>query len=145
MDPELTELQSTTLNPGFKNNDEFSGSFNITGNYTTQSLVITHTVTVPSGTDIADIVFQGRADGGFGISTGDPRPNDAWFKRGRVWARGDSTDGSGYSNHPVDFLLEASISGTTLTIKASSTRQYTGNLAITSETVQYKLIDYSVF
>jgi len=145
MGVDLTKLQSTTLNQSFKNNGIYTGSFNISGNYTSGSMQITQQIVLPANVVIADIIFQGRADGGFTFPTGDPRPNAAWFKRGRVYARGDSTDGSGYSNWPVDFIIGARINGNILTLTATSFRQYTGNLAITAEPVSFKVIDYSVF
>lgn len=141
---DLTKLQSTTTVPAFKNNDEFSGSFTIDGSYNSGSKVITKQITLPNGTDIADIIFQGRADGGFVIPTDDPRPNDAWFKRGVVYARVDDA-GAGYTNYPMPFLISASISGNTLTISATSFKQFIANLTITPEVVNYKIIDYSVF
>lgn len=145
MPVDLSKLQSTTLNQSFKNNAEYTGSFNISGNYTSSTMQVTRQIVLPANVVIADIVFQGRANGGFAFDTGEARPNAAWFKRGRVYARGDSTDGSGYSNWPVDFIIGALISGNVLTLTAISSRQYTGNLAITAEPVQYKVIDYSVF
>ncbi|MCA9325521.1 hypothetical protein KDA23_05675 [Candidatus Saccharibacteria bacterium] len=142
-DPDLTKLQSTTLNPAFKNNDEYTGSFNLTGTMSAGSKIITKTITLPDNVEIADILFKGRANGGFGIPTGDPRPNDAWFKRGAVWARTD--DSPSYVNYPMPFDISASISGDQLTITASAFKTFTANLTITSETVYYKVIDYSVF
>lgn len=142
--PDLTKLQSTSLVPGFKNNDEFTGSFTIDGTFFSGSKVITKTIELPNGTDIAEVIFQGRADGGFVIPTDDPRPNNAWFKRGVVWVRVDDA-GAGYTNYPQPFLISASISGNTLTLKATSIKQFVANLTITAEVVQYKIIDYSVF
>lgn len=143
-EPDLTKLQSTSLTPGFKNNDEYTGSFVIDGTFNTGSKIITKTITLPSGTDIADIMFQGRANGGFVIPTDDPRPNAAWFKQGRVWARVDDA-GAGYTNYPQPFLVYASISGNQLTLYAASFKQFVANLTISPETVNYKIVDYSVF
>ena len=143
MEPDLTKLQSTTLKPAFKNNDEFSGSFNLSGTFNSTSKLITKVIDLPDGTDIADIIFKGRANGGFAIPTGDPRDNDAWFKRGSVWARTD--DAPSYVNYPMPFRINASISGNQLTITAAAFKQFVANLTITSETVYYKIIDYSVF
>lgn len=143
MDPELDKLQSTTLKPAFKNNDEYTGSFNITGTMSAGSKIITKVIDLPDGTDIADVIFKGRADGGFGVPTGDPRPNGAWFKRGSVWARTD--DSPTYVNYPMPFRINASISGNQLIITAAAFKTFTANLTITSETVYYKIIDYSVF
>lgn len=144
MEPDLSKLHSTTIKPAFKNNDEFSGSFNISGTFNSTSKLITQVITVPDGTDIADIIFKGKADGGFAFSTGDPRPNDAWFKRGAVWARTDDS-GAGYTNYPMPFRINASISGNQLTITAAAFKTFIANLTITSEPVYYKIIDYSVF
>lgn len=142
---DITKLQSTTLQSTFKNNGVYSGSFTINGSYNTGTKQVVATIQLPNNVRDVDIIFQGRADGGFLFPTGDNRPNSAWFKRGRVWARGDSTDGSGYSNYPLDFYIGATISGDTLILTATSFRQFTGNLAITNEVVSYKVIDYSVF
>lgn len=139
---DLTKLQSTTQNQAFKNNDEFSGSFVIGGSFNTQTIQFAATINVPTGTDIADIMFQGRADGGFAFASGEPRPNAAWFKRGSVFVR---ADGDGLTNSPTAFLLSARIQGNTLIIIATSYKQFVANLYLTPETVQYKLVDYSVF
>ena len=144
MDPDLDKLQSTTLKPAFKNNDEFEGSFVLDGTFNSTSKLITKVITLPDDTDIADIIFRGRADGGFDFSTGDPRPNGAWFKRGSVWARTDDA-GAGYTNYPMPFRINASISGNQLTITAAAFKTFVANLTITSELVYYKIIDYSVF
>lgn len=144
MEPDLTKLQSTTLRPGFKNNDEYSGSFNISGSFSGTSKIITQSITLPTGTDIADVIFRGRADGGFDFPTDNPRPNSAWFKRGVVYARGDDA-GAGYVNTPVDFRVYASISGNQLILTAAAFKTYIANLSLTTETIYYKIIDYSVF
>lgn len=141
---DITKLQSITLLPGFKNNDEADGSFNISGSFSGGSKIITQQIQLPDNTDIADIIFKGRANGGFSIATDDPRDNNGWFKRGRVWVRGDD-GGAGYTNHPVPFQVYASISGNTLTLTAASFKTYDANLALTAETVYYKIVDYSVF
>lgn len=144
MEPDLTKLQSVTLKQGFKNNDEYSGSFTIGGTFYTGSKIFTKQIILPSDTDIADIIFQGRADGGFVIPTNDPRPNNAWFKRGLVYARVDDSS-VGYDNYPQPFAIGASISGNVITISATSFKQFVANLDITDEVIQYKVIDYSVF
>lgn len=141
---DLTRLQSTTLVPGFKNNDDYQGSFTISGAFPGQGIVLSKQIKLPSGTDIADIIFQGRADGGFAFPTDNPRPNSAWFKRGVVYARVDDPV-AGYSNYPQPFDIYASINGDILTIYASSYKQYVANLTITAEVINYKIIDYSVF
>ena len=143
-DLDLTKIQSTSLNQGFKNNDEFSGSFTIDGSFNGGSKIITKTITLPNDTDIADIIFKGRSDGGFAFSTDNPRPNGAWFKAGLVFVRGDDA-GAGYSNYPVPFRVYASISGNQLTLMAAAFKQFIANLTLTSETVEYKIVDYSVF
>lgn len=145
MTVDLTKLKSTSLVPAFKNNDESSGSFTLSGTWASSapSKILTKTIQLPSGTDIADVMFKGRADGGFSSPTNDPRDNDAWFKRGAVWAA--TNDGGSLNNYPTRFLLAASVADDVLTITATANRQYTGTLTITSETVYYKIIDYSVF
>lgn len=142
MGVDLTKLKSTTLVPGFKNNDEFSGSFAINGSFNSGTRVVTKTITLPDGTDEVDIIFKGRANGGFAIPTDEPRSNSAWFKRGSVFVR---ADGSGYNNFPMRFDISARIKDNILTIQATALKQFEANLSLTSETVQYKLIDYSVF
>lgn len=142
MNPDLTKLQSTSLVQSFKNNRIYSGSFTISGTWASGSIQIVHQVTLPANVTIADIIFQGRADGGFAIPTGNPRPNSAWFKRGVVNAR---VDMSGFNNQPQPFMIGARIDGNVLTITATAFRTYTGTLTISPEVVQYKVIDYSVF
>lgn len=144
MEPDITKLQSYSLDPAFKNNDEYDGSFVLSGSFSGDSKIITQDITLPTDSDIVDILFKGRADGGFGASTGDPRPNTSWFKRGAVWARTDDA-ASGYNNYGMPFYISASISGNILTINASAFKTFIANLTITSETVYYKIVDYSVF
>lgn len=143
-DLDLTKIQSTSLNPGFMNNDEYLGSFVINGSFSGGSKIITKTITLPTDTDIADIIFKGRSDGGFAFPTNNPRPNGAWFKAGVVYVRGDDA-GAGYNNWPVAFRVYASISGDQLTLVAASFKQFIANLTLTAETVSYKIVDYSVF
>jgi len=143
-DPDLTKLQSTSLNQGFKNNAEYTGSFVLSGSFSDGSKEITQSITLPANVVLADVLFQGRADGGFAIPTDDPRPNAAWFKRGNVWARTDDS-GAGYTNYPMPFILGARIEGNQLIISANAFKTFIANLTITSETVYYKVIDYSVF
>lgn len=142
MPVDLTKLQSTTLRQSFKNNGVYTGSFVISGTMTGSSMQITRQITLPANVSIADILFQGRADGGFDFPTGDPRPNSAWFKRGVVNVR---ANGSGYVNYPMPFIIGARIDGNILTLTATTFRQFTGNLTLTAETVNFKVIDYSVF
>lgn len=132
----LSELQ------GYKNNNIYTGSFNISGSYNGTSKVVNKTITLPSNVSNVDIVFKGRANGGFSVSTGDPRPNSSWFKRGAVWVRGS---GSGYTDTPLPFEISAKINGDKLTITAASYRQFFGSLSLKTESVSYRVVDYSSF
>lgn len=146
MEPDLSRLQSTTQQPGFRNTNEFSGDFQITGNAGGVANIITHTVDIGFVPILAEIVFQGPSDEDFEGFYGDvdERPTAAWFKRGRVWTEGNDA-GAGYTDYPTDWLLSAKLTGSILTVEASFFKTFTANLALTPITVYYKVIDYSVF
>lgn len=139
---DLTKLKSTSLAPAFKNNDESAGSFVIGGSFNTISKIVTKTISLPDGTDEVDIMFRGRADGGFSIPTNNPRDNDGWFKRGVVYVR---SDGGGLTNYPMPFNITARVKNNILTIEAVSFKQFVANMTLTDETVHYRVLDYSVF
>lgn len=139
---DLTKLQSYSETPSFKQNlDDVLGSFNISG--TVVSGVNTRTVVVnlDQAPEICDIEFFGRGEQGFSTPNNqtDPRPSSTWFKEGAIWVRGD---GGIYSNYPVPFTLSASFIGATLTITAICAIQFDATLTLTTEAVQYKIVDY---
>lgn len=136
------KLQSTTLLQSFKNNEVYSGEFIISGVMPEGAMQVTRVVLLPAHISIADIMFQGRADGGFDQPTGNPRPNEAWFRQGVVNVR---ASGAGYTNTPMPFILGARISDKTLVLTATAWRAFQGELYLTPEIVRYKIVDYSVF
>ena len=142
MSVDLTKLQMITANQGFKNNNVYTGSFTISGNFNSESINISQYISLPSGVDTFDVIFSGRSNGGFSYDTGNPRPNGAWFKSGVVNVR---ADGDRYSNYPIKFRINSSMSGNTLIISAVSYKDFTANLSLTPETVYYKVIDYSLY
>ena len=139
---DLTKLQSNYEYNAFKNNNERTGSFNITGTVSAVTTTLTTIVTLPFVPDLAEIMFQGQNDSfDFGL---EPRPSSAWFKRGYVYAPGTDVP-AGYTNIAVPFLLSGELSGNTLTIRAQTFKTFVASLVLTPITVQYKVVDYSVF
>lgn len=139
--PDLTKLSLYSNTPAFKNLNEYSGSFNISGSVTGGVNSRSTSITLPFSPQIADVRFYGRGDQGF--STGnflsDPRPSNTWFKEGNIFVRGDS---SLFSNYPTLWTINYEINGNTLIITAICVQQFIETLSLTTETVQFKIVDY---
>lgn len=142
---DLSRLILHSSYPAFKNKREYTGSVSISGTVVSGTNTRTFTVTLDEPVEIADVTFYGRAqqgmDGGIGIAdySFDPRPTGYWFYEGAVWVRGD---GTGYTNYPVPFIINSSISGNILTITATCVLQFSATLTLTAEMLQYKVVDY---
>lgn len=133
----LTKLIFHSNYPAFKNDAVYTGSFSLSGTTASGINDITETVPLDSAPDLLDVVFQGNSDATFDI-----RPDDAWFKKGRVWVRGD---GGAITNLPLPWDIGYYIDGSNLVIRARYVQTFTQALTMTAETVQYKVVDYSVF
>lgn len=124
----------------FKNNTEYTGSFNISGTFSGPAKIIAHSFSVDDPTDIIDVLFMGPEKDPYRYAPG----TGNWFKRGAVVTLGDDA-ANGYSDEPVPFFLDSSIDGTIVTLTARAAKTFVADLSLDTITVNYKLIDYSVF
>jgi len=118
----------------FKNNNFYSGTLTISGSTAGGVNTKTFTVNLAIDPDMTDIVFYGPSD------ASDPRPNDGWFKQGRVWV---PTNNAGGGN-PSAWTITSSIVGTVLTVTATYIQQFTTAETLTATDFYYRLVDYSV-
>jgi hypothetical protein len=134
---DLTKLVFHSAYPAFKNNTVYTGSFTISG--TTSAGVNTRTATIDlnQAPDLADIVFSGRS-----VQTYTNRPNNAWFKKGTVEVRGD---GGAFVDYATPWVITSRIVGSQIIVTATSVQTFTQALTLTSSTVNYRVVDYSVF
>lgn len=137
----LSRLILLSQKGAFKNNKIYTGSFNITG--TTGGGHNTRSFTVPleKVPDLVSAIFNGPTDTAFGS---DPRPGDAWFKKGYIWTLGTDA-GAGYVDYPVPWSVEITISGQNAIIKLTYIQQFVANLSLNSTPFYYRILDYSVF
>lgn len=135
--PNLNTLIWGSEYDSFKNNNIYTGSFNISGTATAGVNTQTYDVALSVIPDITDIVFNGPAD------SGDPRPNGGWFHSGVIRVRGD--DAPIYNNYSTLWKPYSSINGNIVTLSVYWVQQFTASLSLTSTTVSYRIIDYSVF
>lgn len=136
---DLTKLALHSSYSAFKNNDLATGSFSISG--TTSGGLNTRTETVNLGLtpDLADVIFSGRS------SPLNDRPSSAWFKNvGPVYVAGDNA-GEGYNDFDTTWLITYRIDGSNLVITAYYPQQFTASLTLQAETINYRVVDYSVF
>lgn len=129
----------------FKNNNIYTGSFTISGSTTGGTNTQTTIVNLSSNPDIIDIQFNGPANGNTSV---DPRPATAWFKNSdsysetnRVWV---PTNNAGGGN-PSGWAVYGTAVGSVLTITAVYVQEFTTSETLTSTSVSYRLVDYSVF
>lgn len=139
MSSDLTKVIIDTTRDAFKNNAIYTGTFAITGSTSggTNTRSFNITLTNP---DMTDVVFNGPTDSG----GSDPRPSGGWFKHGAVWVRGDNA-GAGYTNYQTPWVVNTSISGTTMTVGLIYVQQFSDALTLTSTNLSYRIVDYSVF
>lgn len=128
---DLTKLVFHSNYPAFKNNDETNGSLIISGTVDSGINIQSFTVSLGFTPDYADVIFNGPPDG-----TYDSRPSDAWFKEGAL-----AVPSTGPSD--ARFFISGSITGSTLTIKASYAQEFSGPDTLTPTTLYYKVVDYS--
>ena len=139
--PDLTKLQYHTGYNTFKNNSVYTGSYSITGTTVPGTNTRQFNISLARQPDIMDVIFNGATDTVF---ASDPRPAAGWYKKGAVWVRGDNA-GAGYTNYPTPWVVYTSLTGLTLTVTLLYSQQFTPALTLTPETLQYKIVDYSVF
>jgi hypothetical protein len=137
MSADLTKLTLHTGYPAFKNNRIYTGSFTISGTTSGGTNTRTATINLDEAPDLADIVFSGRS-----TETYTNRPNNYWFKQGTVEVRGD---GGAFTDYATPWVITSRISGSSIIITATCVQTFTQVLTLTSSTVQYRVVDYSVF
>lgn len=139
---DLTKLAIHSAYPAFKNNNVYTGSFTISGSATSGVNTQSTTIALPSAPDLIDIMFQGDSDTAFEGVYGDtdPRPDGGWFKKGAIWVNGNA----GF-DFPTAWIINYRISGNNVIVSATYTQTFTGTTTLTSETVNYRIVDYSVF
>lgn len=141
MEPDLTKLVSITTKNAFKNNNVYNGSVTVTGTTSAGLNELSFTVPLNAVPDLVSALFNGPTDT---IFSSDPRPGNAWFKKGFCWVLGNDIP-NGYIDYPVPFRVTMTISGANAIIKLSTVQQFTASLVLTSTTLYYRIIDYSVF
>ena len=139
---DLTKLAFHSSYPAFKNNTVYTGSFTISGSATSGVNTITTTVALSRTPDIVDILYQGDSDTAFeaGFGDVDPRPDAGWFRKGAVWANGNA----GF-DFPMPWTITYEIQGSNVVIKATYVQTFSATTTVTSETVYYRIVDYSIF
>jgi hypothetical protein len=138
---DLTKLILISEKSAFKNNAVYEDSVNITGNATAGLNVRDFTVPLDRVPDLLSFMVNGPTDTVYGS---DPRPGNAWFKKGYVWVLGTDA-GAGYIDYPVPWSVTVRIQGQNAIIHCEYVQQFIANLALTSTPLNYRIIDYSVF
>lgn len=118
----------------FKNNKLYTGSFQITGSIPPGATTNTFTKTLSQIPDMVAVVFNTTSTSSFYTT---PYPNTSWWKQGLV---ADDAGGLG-----ARWSISWKINGTTVTFTATTVNTTTTTYTSASPTVNYRLIDYSVF
>lgn len=135
---DVTKLLESSSNNAFKNNNVYTYTFTLSGSTSAGLNTETFTATLPTSPDMVDILFNGPTDTVYGT---DPRPSAGWFRQGYVWV---VTNNAGGGN-PSRWRVQATISGTTLTIIAQYVQQFTTSETLTSTNFSCRVIDFSIF
>lgn len=138
---DLTKLIFLSRNPAFKNNAVYESAVTVGGSTVPGLNTREFTIPLSRVPDLVSAMFNGPTDTVFGS---DPRPGNAWFKKGAIWVRGDNA-GAGYNNYPVPFTVMARISGQNAIIRLEYVQQFSDGLTLTPTNLSYRIIDYSVF
>ncbi len=138
---DLSKLVLLSEKGAFKNNNVYEGSFNITGLAVAGLNQVVFTVPLARVPDLVSALLNGPTDTVYGS---DPRPGNAWFKKGAIWVLGNDA-GAGYTNYPTPWIPEVTISGANAIIKLTYVQQFVANLSLTSTPFSYRILDYSVF
>lgn len=121
----------------FKNNNIYTGSFNVSGTVVAGLSQRNTTITLDAVPDMTQILFNAPTD------SSDPRPANGWFEEGYVWILGDgSVVGANYS---TNWAITTSFTGAILTITLTYNQQFNDTLTLHSTPVYYRIVDYSVF
>lgn len=134
MATDLSKLILDTDYKAFMNNNYYSGSFVLGGTVNPfGQTVLKYPITLTTVPDITQFLFNknGTAEWGY----------DSYFSVSTV------INGGGYTNYPVTFNIFPVITGNIVTFFCTSFNGFitSGSTTITNITVNYMLIDYSVF
>lgn len=142
MSVDLTKLILDSDYPGFHNNTKSTGSFAISGSYTAGVNVKTFQFILDVTPDLSDILFNSSSielaatyAGGSAITV-----SNKWVRRGQV-----IVPASGPSVTSLGFIVSPELNGTTLTFRCYGVNQTVETGTLTSTTVNWRLVDYSVF
>lgn len=142
---DLTKSVLISSNATFENNRVYEGSFTISGTYKNGVInTRTHTISLGSAPDLTDLVLNGRQFDGSSVHT------DRWGhppEVGRLVHYTPVYFPSFDDTNEIFWMITGRISGSELIVTARSPSPYDDTVAdgtITSMTVNYKLVDYSV-
>lgn len=139
---DVTKVLFDSRRFGFKNNHVYTGSFSISGTLHAGTAVFTENITLEESPDMTQIMINGPTD--TSGSDLDPRPGNAWFEEGYVWALGNDA-GAGYTDYPMPFSFSSDINGNVVTLTFTAVQTFDASLVLTPITVYYRIVDYSVF
>lgn len=126
--------------PGFKNNNRFSDSFTIGGSFSPGVNVQTFNFTLSTQPDLSDISFKSSSiELGATYASGSPiTVSNKWVRRGQVIVPATVLG-------TLSFVISSELVGNTLTFRCYGVNQTTDSGTLTNTTVDWRLIDYSVF
>jgi hypothetical protein len=138
--PDLSKLVSHSGYPAFKNDKEYTGSFNISGSTSGGTNTRTSTVNLDQAPDLCDVILNGRAVPAIGPA----RTSSGWFKLNNNNSILVNSNGT-LTNYNTPWTITYRISGSSVIFTATFVQQFTGTQNLTTTPVNYKIIDYSVF
>jgi hypothetical protein len=138
--PDLSKLVSHSGYPAFKNDKEYTGSFNISGSATAGTNTRTSTVNLDQAPDLCDVILNGRAVPFVGVA----RNSNGWFKLNNNNTIAVNSNGF-LTNFDTFWVITYRISGSSVIFTATYTQTFDGTQNLAATPVNYKIIDYSVF
>jgi hypothetical protein len=130
MTVDLTKLILHSSYPAYINDAGYSSFFTISGSTTAGTNTRTANVFLNEAPDLIDFMYNKDGDAN-------------WKKQGTVTVLG--TDSPLYIDYPTLWTITTKVNGSTLTITATFSQQFTATLALDSTAINYKLVDYSIF
>lgn len=135
---DASKFAFNSLFPGFKNNRISTGSFVIGGSYAPGVNTQTFQATLEVQPDLADISFNAAS-----IEVGTLAStiiSNKWVRRGMVLV-----PASGGSISDLGFVVSPELVGSVLTFRCFGVTSSTPGGTLTNTTVNWRLVDYSVF
>lgn len=134
--------------PGFKNNKVYTGSFVINKALSGPVTFQNNLIMLDREPDLLSIQFRGPIDT---TGSGPPsqRPANSWFQLMNeaeyVTALSYDPLWGPFVPAPVSWMLATEITGKQVNIIAMMPKQYSDNPSYNAITVDYRIVDYSVF